>query len=133
MISNQYAEKLNELSRALTKVHRSILDFQKKDHEQKEERKLTPYEALHLAIKHPDFDWMRAVSSVISEIDELVGSKTEVVTEEALKSFKRRINELFQVGQQHVYFRQRLDIAMERDPNLCLEVAEIRSLLEKLP
>ena len=130
---NQYTEKLNELSRALLKLHRSLLQFQKAEYEQKEQKTITPYEALNLAINHPDFEWMRKISSAISDIDELTTSKKQVATEDSLKSFKKRLIGLFEIGPEHDNFRQRLNIAMSKEPDLCLDAAEVKALLNKLP
>lgn len=133
MSENQYKEKLNELSRALLKLHRSLLQFQKSEHEQKEQKTITPYEALNLAINHPEFEWLRKISTAISDIDELTESKKEVVTEDALKSFKRRLMGLFESGPEHDNFRQRLNLAMAKDPDICIDAAAVRALLVQLP
>lgn len=121
------------MSRLLTKVHRSLLDFQKKVHEGLEERKLSPQDTLHLAIHHPDFDWLRKVSVIISQMDEAAEIKKNPASEESLKQFTKQLREIFVDGSQHTNFKSRLEIAMAQEPNLCFEIAELRSALARLP
>jgi len=131
--SEPYSAKISNLSRLLTKIHRSLLDFQKKVHEGLEERRLSPQDTLHLAIHHTDFDWLRRISVIISKMDEVAEDKKNPASEESLKQFTKQLREIFIDGSQHINFKGRLDIAMAQDPNLCLEIAELRSALGRLP
>jgi hypothetical protein len=133
MNSEAYSFKISNLSRLLTKVHRSLLDFQKKIHEGLEERRLSAQDTLHLAIHHPDFEWLRKISVLISQMDEVVDDKKNPATEDSLKKFSKQLRELFVDDSQHNNFRTRLDIALAKDPTLCLEIAELRSALGRLP
>lgn len=130
---NLYSSQISNLSHLLSKVHRSLLDFQKKVQEGLEERRLSAQDTLLLAINHPDFQWLRKISEIISQMDEVAGDKKNPASEESLKMFSTQLREIFIDGSQHTNFKNRLEIALARDPKLCLEIAELRSALGKLP
>jgi hypothetical protein len=132
MSTDTVVSKINNLSRLLTKVHRSLLDFQKQVHERLEEKRLSPQDTLNLVIHHPDFDWLRIISALISQMDEVADDKKNPATEEFLKQFTQQLRDIFMDESQYINFKNRLNIAMSLDPNLCFEIAELRSAMERL-
>jgi hypothetical protein len=133
MSSNPYAAQINNLSRATAKVHRSLLDFQKKVHEGLEERRLSPQETLSLAFNHPDFAWLRRISGIMAQMDAAADDKKNPASEEALTAFSDQLRELFIDGSRDLGFKARLDTALAQNPDLWLELGELRSALGKRP
>jgi hypothetical protein len=69
----------------------------------------------------------------ILTLNGVVDDKKNPATEDSLKKFSKQLRELFVDDSQHNNFRTRLDIALAKDPTLCLEIAELRSALGRLP
>lgn len=62
-------QSLAELSSAILKLHKALLDFQKHRIEQKTGKTLNPYEMLGAALNDPDFAWLKPLSQMVVEID----------------------------------------------------------------
>lgn len=60
---------LSELSSAILKLHKALLEFQKQKIEQQTGRVLNPYEMLGAALNDPEFAWLRPLSEMVVEID----------------------------------------------------------------
>lgn len=60
---------LNELSSSILKLHKALLDFQKKKTERETGKTMNPYEALNAALNSPDFSWLKPLSQMAVEID----------------------------------------------------------------
>lgn len=60
---------LNELSSSILKLHKELLEFQKRKLEAQTGKELNPYEMLGLALNHEDFFWLKPLSQMAVEID----------------------------------------------------------------
>lgn len=132
MESNNSLNQINNLFKLLMRVHKSLIDFQKMVVEAFEQKKYSPYEVLQLAFNHPDFAWLRKISTIMADMDEATSDKKNLPTEAQLKDFSRRLNEIFSEQTEDADFKHRLDIALRRDPKLSSEVDELRSALIKI-
>ena len=131
MVSNNSTAQINNLFRLLLRVHKSLIDFQKLVLEALEQKKFSPYDILQFAFNHPDFEWLRKISTVMAEMDESTSDKENPPDEKCLKDFARRLNEIFSESSQDIDFKNRLNIALARDAKLSNEVSELRSILAK--
>jgi len=62
--------RLDEMRGALLELHRAILQAQQVRYEREHGRVATRGELLQLAVRHPDFAWIRALSALIAQLDE---------------------------------------------------------------
>lgn len=62
--------QLDELRAALLELHKAILHAQRIAYEREHGRVDSRGELLQLVVRHPDFAWIRALSSLIAELDE---------------------------------------------------------------
>ncbi len=60
---------LAELSSTILKLHKALLEFQKRRVENSTGRKLNPYEVLDAALNSPEFGWLKPLSEMVVEID----------------------------------------------------------------
>jgi len=125
-------EKINHLFKHLLRVHKSLLDFQRLVMESLDQKKYSPYEALQMAINHPDFAWLRKISGVMALMDEATSDKKNPPDEDKLKDFVRLLNDLFTEATQDPDFKRRFDIAVSRDANLAKQVAELKAEIAAL-
>lgn len=131
MVSNNSTDQIKSLFRLLLRVHKTLLEFQKLVIESLEQKRYSPYETLNLAMNHPDFGWLRKISTVMAEMDESTSDKEIPPDENRLKDFALCLNEIFSESSQDVDFKNRLNIALVRDAKLSNEVSELRSILAK--
>lgn len=131
MVSNNSTDQINNLFHHLLRVHKTLLEFQKLVMESLEQKRYSPYETLNLAMNHPDFGWLRKISTVMAEMDESTSDKKIPPDENRLKDFARCLNEIFSESSQDVDFKNRLNMALVRDAKLSNEVSELRSILAK--
>ena len=129
MESNTYADQINQLFKQLLRIHKTLLDFQKLVIESLDQKKYSPYGTLSLAMNHPDFEWLRKISRIMADMDECTSDKKNPPDEKALKDFVIRLNDIFSESTQDLDFKNRLRIALERDPKLSSEVSGLKSQL----
>jgi formate dehydrogenase maturation protein FdhE len=123
--------ELKDLNRSLAAVHRSLLLFQKEIQEGLDEQRLSAYDALHASINHPDYEWLKGLTTIISSIDEQIDESEDSLVE-FQKAVTQELNAMFNDAEKHPAFKHRLETAMFKNPQLCLQVAEFRKYLEKL-
>jgi len=120
---------LFDLSKALLKFHKSLLDYQKDQVEKTTGKKLNPYEMLGAALNDPEFQWIKPVSQMIVEID-LASEKEQndptVALEiensppfnpEKIQNFWRNPPE---------DFNEKVIAAIEHDPDISFLFSEVR-------
>ena len=110
-------------------MHKSLIDFQKLVLEAFEQKKFTPYDVLQFAFNHPEFEWLRKISTIMADMDESTSDKKNPPDEAKLREFVSRLNEIFSENTLDADFKTRFNIALGRDARLAAEVAELRTLL----
>lgn len=129
MSKNQYALELDQLSRKLFKIHKSLIDFQKMVYESLENKKPNPYEMLHLLMNHEDFAWLRVLSTLMAHIDETAEDKKTPATAESVKTVVRELKEIFISPEFHTDFKNRMMIALTKDKDLVNQFDDLKKLL----
>ncbi len=129
MSTPNYRNNLEVISRALLGIHRLLLNFQKETMEALSGKQLSPHDVLGLSLGHPDFAWLRKLSTMIVRIDEATDDKeadlssthTDVISE---------LRSLFLEEGKEPDFKMRLDLAQKKDPKLCLIMAEFKKFIQ---
>ncbi|MFN7928496.1 MAG: hypothetical protein U0Y68_11200 [Blastocatellia bacterium] len=62
--------KLDQVSRALLRLHKSLMDDERVIYEMVNGPVASPHEMFHLVINHPQFNWLGKISSLVALIDE---------------------------------------------------------------
>jgi hypothetical protein len=123
--------QLHELSNSLLVVHKALIDFQKGIQENLDERKLSAHELLQNCINHPDYEWLRKISTLIALIDEK--SDEPVETLEAFeKEAKQELQDIFIDESKHASFKTRLELALNKNPHLYLDLTMLKKQIGKL-
>jgi hypothetical protein len=68
-------EFLKEISQSLTRLHKALLDAEMEHYARQFGFPAKAGERLQLVLAHPQFQWLRALSQLIAEIDDLAFSK----------------------------------------------------------
>ena len=69
-MSDERAARVAELRHTLLELHKSMLDAQRIEYERAHGRIETSVEFLGLVLNHPEFEWIRALSALIAQLDE---------------------------------------------------------------
>ncbi|MCW5959065.1 MAG: hypothetical protein KIS76_02830 [Pyrinomonadaceae bacterium] len=70
VLTDETRQKLKDLSKAMLRLHKTLLDGAKTDYEAKNGAITSPNQYLSLVIDDPHFAWLRKISSMIALIDE---------------------------------------------------------------
>lgn len=63
-------ERVDEVRHALLRLHKGMLDTQRIAYERSHGRIETTTEFLGIVLEHPEFEWIRALSALIAQLDE---------------------------------------------------------------
>jgi len=70
MAAGNRAELVAALRHTLLELHKAMLDVQRIEYERAYGRIQTSGEYLGLVLNHPEFEWIRALSALIAQLDE---------------------------------------------------------------
>jgi hypothetical protein len=79
--------KLKALSKAMLRLHKTLLDAAKLDYEAKNGRIASVNQYFNLVIDDPHFAWLRKISALVALIDEAVSIRRPATESEALGLF----------------------------------------------
>jgi hypothetical protein len=80
MISVAMPLDLDDVRGALLRLHKALLDAQRVEYEREHGRVDSRGELLRLVLQHPSFEWLRALSALIAQLDELSEIQDEDVS-----------------------------------------------------
>lgn len=118
-----------KLHQHLYDLHKTLLHFQGHAMEEKLERKLGPYDLWHLSMYDENFVWLRSISEIIVEMDEL--SETNSQDPQLLSKIQKDLKELFfPVKEARSDFQERLGFALEKEPQILHHIGQLKGLLQ---
>ena len=128
-------DKLQELSKLLIRLHKSLINFESDQHEKREQRKFSPHEMLHLSLNDPHFAWLRKVSELIVEIDTLVDDKEKKDAEKSdLDFFNGETQKLlFLDSEETKDFKTKMMAAVAFNSEIVLQLASVRNFIKQNP
>ncbi len=126
-LTDAMRQHLETLHRALLHLHKLLLDDERATYEKSHGR--TPAgKMLQLVIGDPQFAWLRRISELIVQIDELLESD-EPGAETDASDLMKQIRTLLVVGDGADEFSQKYQAALQRLPQAILAHKDVRALL----
>jgi transcriptional regulator with PAS, ATPase and Fis domain len=113
-------ERLREVREELLRLHTVLLADQRNEYEQMYGRVQTSGEMLNLVMSHEWFAWLRALSSLIVRMDELLDAK-EFSDADA--------KALAQPAEEGAIFRQKYHAAIQRNPDVLIGHGRLKKVL----
>ena len=113
--SRHARERLSGVRDALLRLHKALLESERVGYERLTGRIRSSQEFLQLALKDEWFAWLRPVSELIVQIDELLDGD-EPLTDERASTFVERTRTLLTDGQ--APFGRRYHELLQRDPSV---------------
>jgi len=119
---------LRELRGRLLHLHKTLLDMERADFE-RDFGRLNSGELLHLVINHAQFAWLRMISALVVEIDEMLGAE-EPATLNGAENVISQARSLFTLSPDDE-FGQKYQAALQREPEVVMAHAEVTKLLRQ--
>ena len=122
---------LKELRHVLLRLHKLLLDLERRDYERARGRISNSYEFLQLVLKDPWFDWLHRLSELIVQIDESLDTRDSEtpMTEEDAKALIERARTLLAPAESGSQFQKNYFLALQQSPDVVLLHSEVMRML----
>jgi hypothetical protein len=119
---------LRELRSRLLHLHKILLEMERADYERVSGR-LTSGELLQLVINHVQFAWLRQLSALVVQLDELLDAEDPALPDD-LQNVLGQARSLFTSPADEA-FREKYQAALQRNPEAVLAHSEVARLLRE--
>ena len=129
---NELTEKtrtqLRSVRGVLLSLHKTLLDFEREGYEREQGKIGNSYEFLNLVMSDPWFAWLRRLSELIVEMDELLADRKspQETTASALIQQSKMLLTPVESGDD---FQRKYFVAMQQSPEVVLAHAEFAKAL----
>ncbi len=132
-VSEMTRDALKQLRQGLLRLHKTLLDMERRGYERARGRIGNSYEFLQLVLKDPWFDWLHRLSEMIVQIDETLDNRDpeQPTTEEDAKALLARAKSLLAPAESGSEFQKNYFLALQQSPDVVLLHAELMRLLGK--
>jgi hypothetical protein len=130
-VSDTTRDNLKVLRQGLLRLHKTLLDIERRDYERARGRISNSYEFLQLVLKDPWFDWLHRLSELIVQIDETLDTHDteKPATEEDAKALTERAKTLLSPAESGSEFQKNYFLALQQSPDVVLLHSELMRLL----
>lgn len=115
---------LREMSKSLLPLHRALIQAARDDYAFAHGKTITPSQLLQLVTDDPFFAWLKPMTSIIVEIDEMTRTDFEA---DAARGMAARVEQLFDGA-----LSERYVPLLQRDVDVAIAHAAMRRALAKL-
>ena len=129
--SDTTRENLKALRTGMLRLHKILLDLERRDYERARGKIGNSYEFLQLVLKDPWFDWLHRLSELIVQIDETLDTRDSETpaTEADASALIERAKTLLAPAETGTEFQKNYFLALQRSPDVVLLHSEIIKLL----
>jgi hypothetical protein len=123
--------KLTELRTVLLRLHKTLLDMERREYE-REHGHVSTGELFRLVIDHQQFGWLHNISEFVVRLDETLAGEAPITAED-LRSAVGMARKMFVPSESGDAFQKRYFDAIQRDPAVVMEHAELARLFNSEP
>ena len=130
-VTDTTRDGLKVLRQGLLRLHKTLLDLERRDYERARGRIGNSYEFLQLVLKDPWFDWLHRLSELIVQIDETLDTHDteKPATEDDAKALIDRAKTLLAPAETGSQFQKNYFLALQQSPDVVLLHSELMKLL----
>ncbi|PYS81354.1 MAG: hypothetical protein DMF67_17050 [Acidobacteria bacterium] len=128
LISAESRERLREVSSALLRLHKALLDDERAQFERVRGRIESSGEFLQLVLHDEWFAYLRPLSALVVQIDELLDA--EEATKEEADALVAQARAMLKPSETGSEFERRYYAAIQRDPEVIFAQREVLQLLK---
>lgn len=124
-------ENLRALRHGLLRLHKLLLDQERRDYERTHGQIGNSYEFLQLVLKDPWFDWLHRLSELIVQIDETLDTHTSdaPATEADASALIERTKTLLTPAESGSEFQRNYFLALQQSPDVVLLHSDLMKVL----
>ncbi len=122
-------ENLKEVRNEMLGLHKTLMGIERGNHEA-QHGKVTNVQLLNLLFEHENFIWLREISVLVTDVDELLASKQGIEQAEADRLFARA-KVLFDEGEEFYDFKQKYQANLDTESEVAFHHVKIKKLLAK--
>ena len=124
-------DELKELRHGLLRLHKLLLDLERRDFERARGPISNSYEFLQLVLKDPWFDWLHRLSELIVQIDESLDTReTDTpLSEDDAQALIERAKALLAPSEAGTQFQKNYFLALQQSPDVVLLHSEVMRML----
>ena len=128
LLTNVEITRLGDLRIRLLHLHKVLLDMERQDYE-KASGRVSTGELLQLVINHAGFAWLRIISALVVEIDEVLNGE-EPATVSDFEDLISQARLLF-TAPGNEEFKTKYQTALQREPSVVMAHASVMQLLRQ--
>ena len=129
-VSDTTRDSLKVLRQGLLRLHKTLLELERRDFERARGRIANSYEFLQLVLKDPWFDWLHRLSELIVQIDETLDTHSETpATEADASALIERAKTLLAPSETGTEFKKNYFLALQQSPDVVLLHSDVMKLL----
>jgi hypothetical protein len=129
-ITEKTGAQLREVRQALLKLHKILLEVERQNHERVAGRIENSYQFLQLVMQDKTFAWLRYLSELIVQIDELLDTE-EGPSEDRARQLLEQARFLVTPAEDGDEFQKKYFTALQESPAVVLAHAEVVRVLGK--
>ena len=127
-ITEKTREQLVNVRTALLRLHKTLLDYEREAYEREHEKIANSYQLLNLVMSDPWFAWLRQLSELIVEMDELLAAK-DAPQENTGLALIRQAELLLTPAEAGSEFQRKYFAAMQQSAEVVLAHSEFARVL----
>lgn len=122
-------KNLKEIRNEMLSLHKTLLEIERGNYEA-EFGKVTNIQLLNLLFEHQNFIWLRDISSLVAEIDELF-SKKEGIEESEIEKLFTKAKFLFDESENNSEFKNKYQANLDTETLVGKHHSKLESLFQK--
>ena len=127
-ITEKTRQQLVNVRTVLLRLHKTLLEYEREDYERDHGKIANSYEYLNVVMNDPWFAWLRQLSELIVEMDELLATK-ETPNENTAVALIRQAEILLTPAELGSEFQRKYSAAMQQSPEVVLAHSEFARVL----
>ncbi|HSS21711.1 MAG TPA: hypothetical protein VLL54_16685 [Pyrinomonadaceae bacterium] len=121
-------DQLMKVRSAMLRLHKTLLDFEREGYERVRGSIENSYQFLQLVMNDPWFIWLRQLSELIVEMDELLAAR-ETPNESTAEALIKQAQLLLTPNESGSEFQKKYFIALQASPEVVMRHAEFVGVL----
>ncbi len=127
-ISEKTRQQLVSVRQVILRLHKTLLEFERQGYEREQGKISNSYEFLQLVMSDPWFAWLRQLSELIVEMDELLAAR-EPASEGTSLALMEHSRILLTPAEAGGEFQRKYFAAMQQAPEVVLAHSEFAKVL----
>jgi len=127
-ITEKTRQQLTSIRQVLLRLHKTLLEFERQAYERAHDRISNSYQFLQLVMSDPWFAWLRQLSELIVEMDELLAAR-EGASDSTALALMAQSRILLTPAESGSEFQKKYFAAMQQSPEVVVAHSEFANLL----